>query len=121
VSSAGWRRAAGGVRAATAGGGGPGELLPVADAKAVAGALDFVREQVQGNTTATIGAVRAALEKRLTPAQLQALSVTREHVSSVRALLLKAGDSIPPEGQWAGPRGVRWHEGVCLGVCRVQR
>jgi hypothetical protein len=66
----------------------------------------------------TIGAVRAALEKRLTPAQLQALSITREHLSSVRALLLKAGDSIPPKDSGlalvvcAGTRECAW---VCAG------
>jgi hypothetical protein len=79
------------------------ELLPTSDAQAVAGALDFVRKQVQGNATATNGAVRDAVEKQLTPAQLQALSVTREHVSSVRALLLKAGDSIPPKDSGLAP------------------
>jgi hypothetical protein len=87
-----------------------GELLPISDAKAVAGALDFVRKQIQGNATATIGAVHAALEKQLPPAQLQALSVTREHVSSVRALLLKAEDSIPPK-----------HSGLAPVVCAVTR
>jgi hypothetical protein len=87
-----------------------GELLPISDAKAVAGALDFVRKQIQGNATATIGAVHAALEKQLTAAQLQALSVTREHVSSVRALLLKAEDSIPPK-----------HSGLAPVVCAVTR
>jgi hypothetical protein len=95
-----------------------GELLPIADAKAVAGALDFLRKRVQGNTTATIGNVRAALEKQLTPAQLQALSVTREHVSSVRALLPKAGDSIPPRDTGLAPvvcAGTRECAWVCAG------
>jgi hypothetical protein len=100
-----------------------GELLPISDAKAVAGALDFVRKQVQVNATATIGAVRAAMEQ-LTPAQLQALSVTREHVSSVRALLLKAGDSIPPRDTGLAPvmcvdtRECAW---VCAGCTDTYR
>jgi hypothetical protein len=100
-----------------------GELLSVSDAKAVAGALDFVRKQVQGNTTATIGNVRAAMEQ-LTAAQLQALSVTREHVSSVRALLLKAGESIPPKDTGlapvvcAGTRECAWVCAWCSGTYR---
>jgi hypothetical protein len=99
------------------------ELLPVADAKAVAGALDFVRKQVQDNTTATIGAVRAAMEQ-LPPAQLQALSVTREHVSSVRALLLKASDGIPPKDSGLAPvvcAGTRECAWVCAGCSGTYR
>jgi hypothetical protein len=94
------------------------ELLPIADAKSVAGALDFVRKQMQDNSTATIGNVRAAVENQLTPALLQALSVTREHVSSVRALLLKAGDSIPPKDSGLAPvvcPGMRECAWVCTG------
>jgi hypothetical protein len=101
-----------------------GELLPVSDAKAVTEALDFVREQVEGNVVATIGEVRAALENQLTPAQLQALSVTREHVSSVRALLLKAGDSIPPKHSGLAPvvsAGTRECAWVCAGCSDTYR
>jgi hypothetical protein len=60
--------------------------------------------------------VRTAVEKRLTPAQLQALSVTREHVSSVKALLLKAGDNIPPKDTGLAPV-VCTEKGECAWVC----
>jgi hypothetical protein len=101
-----------------------GDLLPVSDAEAVAGALDFVRKQVQGNATATIGAVRDAVEKQLTSAQLQALSVAREHVSSVRALLLKASDGIPPKDSGLAPvvcAGTRECAWVCAGCSDTYR
>jgi hypothetical protein len=100
------------------------QQLPIAETEAVTFAAYCLRRKLKGDAIATIAEARVALEKELRSTDRKELSVTREHVSSVKALLLKAGDSIPPKDTGLAPvvcavtRECAW---VCAGCSDTYR
>jgi hypothetical protein len=99
------------------------QWLSIEETEAVSFATCCLRRKLKGNIIATIADARAALEKELA-SNHKAPSVTREHVSSVKTLLLKAGESIPPKHSGLAPvvcAGTRECAWVCAACSDTYR